>query len=106
MVGVAPINFNINSSSYSNCGWYIYCEDSTLYSGPPHKYSNEPSNLNKVTDEIKVIMDMNKGALKFIINNQDKGFSYENIPLDKPLFPVVFLDQNNDSVEILQCQDI
>ena len=106
MVGVAPINFNINSSSYSNCGWYIYCGDSTLYSGPPHKYSNRPSNLNKITDEIKVIMDMNKGALKFIINNQDKGFSYENIPLDKPLFPVVFLEQNNDSVEILECQDV
>ena len=80
MVGVAPINFNINSSSYSNCGWYIYCGASTLYSGPPHKYSNRPSNLNKITDEIKVIMDMNKGALKFIINNQDKGFSYELFP--------------------------
>ena len=67
MVGVAPINFNINLSSFSDCGWYIYCSNSTLYSGPSHKYSNTPSNLNKVTDEIKVIMDMNKGALKFII---------------------------------------
>ena len=103
MIGVAPIDFNINSSSYSNCGWYLYCYDLTLYSGPPHNYSRKGTNLNKVNDEITVIMNMNKGTLKFIINNEDKGDSYTNIPLDKPLAPVVFLDELNDSVEIISC---
>ena len=101
MVGVGPIDFNISKSSYSNCGWYYYCYNSSLYSGPPHNYSNKASNLIKIKDEITIIMDMNKGALKFIINNEDKGFSYEGIPLDKPLFPIVFLDENGDSVEII-----
>ena len=35
MVGVAPNNFDIHSSSFENCGWYFYCYNSTLYSGPP-----------------------------------------------------------------------
>ena len=30
MVGVAPIDFDINSSSYDTCGWYLYCYYKTL----------------------------------------------------------------------------
>ena len=45
-------------------------------------------------------MNMNKKTLKFIINNEDKGDSYTNIPTHKPLAPAVLLKQNNDSVEI------
>ena len=48
-------------------------------------------------------MNMEKGTLKFIINNKDEGDSYTNIPLDKPLFPAVFLYNINDSVEIIEC---
>ena len=33
LVGFAPIDFDINSSDY-NCGYYFYCFNSTLYSGP------------------------------------------------------------------------
>jgi hypothetical protein len=29
MVGVAPIDFDINSSNHSNCGWYFFCYNST-----------------------------------------------------------------------------
>ena len=103
MVGVAPIDFDINSSSYNTCGWYYYLTYSVLYSGPPHNYSNKSSGLSKVNDEIIVIMNMKKGALKFVINNEDKGDSYTNIPIDKPLFPAVLLYSQNDSVEITEC---
>ena len=48
-------------------------------------------------------MDMNKRTLKFLINNEDKGESYSNIPIEKPLFPAVLLMYQNDSVEILEC---
>ena len=39
-VGVAPNDFDIyfNILNHKNCGWYIHCSDSTLYSGPPFKY--------------------------------------------------------------------
>ncbi len=48
-------------------------------------------------------MNMNKRTLKFIINNEDKGESYSDIPIDKPLFPSVCLSNKNDSIEILEC---
>ena len=78
MIGVAPIDFNFNSANYNICGWYLHCYYSppTLYSGPPHKYNNFKTNLSKVIDEVVVIMNMKKGTLKFIINNEDKGDSY------------------------------
>ena len=60
MVGVAPIDFDINSSNYNNCGWYLYCNRSTLYSGPPFNYSDKKTNLNKVNDEVIIVMNMKK----------------------------------------------
>ena len=45
-------------------------------------------------------MDMNKGTLKFIIDGEDKGDSFSNIPIDKPLFPSVLISNVGDSVEI------
>ena len=100
MVGVSPIDFNINSSKYNNYGWYLYCNDSTLYSGPPFNYSCTKTNLREVKDEVIIVMNMKKRALKFIINNEDKGDSYTNIPIDKPISPAIFLIDINDSVEI------
>jgi hypothetical protein len=100
MVGVAPINFDINSSSYSNDGWYLYLRSSFLYSGLPHNYNNKKTNLPKVKEEIKIVMNMKNGTLRFIIDDEDKGDSYTNIPINKPLVPVVFLYNKDDSVEI------
>ena len=103
MVGVAPIDFDINSSIHNNCGWYYYCNNSALYSGPPFNYSNKSTNLSKVDNEITVVMNMEKRTLKFIINNEDKGESYNDIPIDKPLVPAICLYNTNDSVEITSC---
>ena len=103
MVGVAPIDFDINSSSYDTCGWYLFCNNSTLYSGPPFNYSDKKTNLSKVNDEVIVVMNMKKRTLKFIINNEDKGDSYTDIPIDKPISPAVFLYYQNDKVEISEC---
>ena len=104
MVGVAPSDFDINSSSYNTCGWYLFCYSSppTLYSGPPFNYSNVNTNLSDVKDEIVIVMNMKKRTLKFIINNEDKGDSYTNIPIDKPLYPAVLLYRKDDSVEITE----
>ena len=99
-VGVAPSDFDINSSSYNTCGWYFCCYDSHLYSGPPFNYENKNTNLSMVDDEIIVVMNMKKRTLKFIINNEDKGESYTDIPMDKPIYPAVLLLETNDSVEI------
>ena len=103
-VGVAPIDFKINESSY-NYGWYLDCSNSYLYSGPPHNYNGKDSNLDNVGNEVVIALNIKNQTLKFIINNEDKGESYKNIPIDKPLTPVVFLYYKNDSVEIIQVYD-
>ena len=103
MVGVAPIDFNINTSSYNTYGWY-YDIRNYLFSGPPHNY-NANVNLGEAKDEIIVVMNMIEGSLKFIINNQDKGNSYTNIPLDKPIAPAVLMKNTNDSLEICEFED-
>ena len=103
MVGVAPVDFYINTSNHHTCGWYLNCYNLTLYSGPPHKYNGNRTNLSKIEDEILLIMDLKKGTLKFIVNNEDKGNQYTDIPTDKPLFPAVLLYNNNSSVEIIGC---
>jgi hypothetical protein len=90
MVGITPIDFDLNSSTY-NYGWYLNCNDSKLYSGAPHNYDGKETNLNKVKDEVKIIMNMNEKTLKFIIDNEDKEVSYKDIPGNKPLWPVVLL---------------
>lgn len=100
MVGVAPFDFDINSSSYTNSGWYLYLRSSFLYSGKPHNYNNKKTKLPKVKDEIKIVLNMKNRTLRFIIDDEDKGDSYTNISIDKPLVPVVFLYNKDDSVEI------
>ena len=102
-VGVAPDDFDIHSSTQTTCGWYLYCSNSSLYSGPPFKYSGVKKNISKVKDEIIVIMNMKKRTLKFIINNEDKGDSYTDIPIDKSIYPAVLMYYTNDSVEISEC---
>ena len=102
MIGVASSDFDVNSSVFSSCGYYFYCYNSTLYSGPPYNYVSLKTNLSKVNNEVVVIMNMKKRTLKFMINNEDKGDSYTNIPIDKSLFPSVYLIDLNDSVEISQ----
>jgi hypothetical protein len=98
MVGVASNDFDINSSSYNTCGWY-YDIRNYLYSGPPFNYS-KGANLNIANDEVTVIMNMEKRTLKFIVKNEDKGDSYTDIPIDKPISPAILLYHQNDSVEI------
>ena len=106
MIGVAPSDFDIHISSYNTGGWYLCCFDSppTLYSGPPFNYNGKQTNLSKIKDEILIVMNMKKRSLKFIINNEDKGDSYTDIPIDKPLFPAVLLDEKDDSIEIVDCK--
>ena len=44
---------------------------------------------------------MNKRSLKFMIDNEDKGDSFIDIPIDRPLFSAIFLYNKNDSVQII-----
>ena len=104
MIGIATSDFDFNRASYdsnNNFGWYYYCCTGGLYSGPPHNYQNKGINLKYNKNEVTVVMNMKKRSLKFIIEGEDKGDSYQDIPLEKPIFPSVLLYNINDSVEII-----
>ena len=100
-IGIAPFNFDINLSQPYKYGWFYNCYEGSLYSGPPHNYNGKNMNLKAKKDEIIVVMNMNKGTLKFIIDNEDKGYSYTNIPIDNPLVPAVTLYNKDDLVEMI-----
>ena len=70
-VGVAPIDLDIKSDSPYKYGWYYYCYDSKLYSGPPHDYNAKNTQFNNVKNEIIVIFDKIKRTLKFIVDGDD-----------------------------------
>ncbi len=103
MVGVAPIDFDINSSEYNNCGWYFNCSDSCLYSGPPFNKNGDSTDFERIQEEITVVLDLNKKTLGFYTDNgEQEDVFYSEIPIDKPLFPAVFLYNTEDSIEILE----
>ena len=99
-IGITSIDYMSKSRNYKN-GWYLYYYDFSLYSGPPHNYEEKNSGLQK-KNEIAIVMDTNKGILKFMTEDEDKGNSYIDIPIDKPLFPSILLYNQDDSVEIIE----
>ena len=100
-VGITPNDFDFYKLEPYKYGWYLYCSNLTLYSGPPHNYSGKSTNLKNLKDEIIIEMDMKKKTLKFIIDNEET--SYSDIPIDKPLCPIITLCSYNDSVELIEC---
>ena len=97
MVGVAPIDFDINSPDQIKHGWFYNISDFCLYSGPPYNYSGKESGIDDSKEEITVILDLSERTLNFQYEGNE---FYNNIPIDKPLVPAVLLYDENDSVEI------
>ena len=99
-VGIVPKDYDINFSGNYNCGWCFYDYYHALYSGPPYNYDRKESNLSYIKNDVIIIVNTEKGTMKFIIDNVDKGDSFTNISFDKPYVPVIFLCGVNDSVEV------
>jgi len=66
-------------------------------------YSSKSTNLNKIKDEIIIVMNMKRRNLKFTIDNEDKGESYSDIYFDKPIFLSILLYDKDDSFKIIKC---
>ena len=103
-VGVASSDFDMNNLYH--CGWYLYLYSLTLDSGPPHNYSSKEIKANYPTREIVLIMNMKERTLKFLIDNLDYDISYSNIPIDKPLYPAVFMYYTKDSIQFIKSKAI
>ena len=110
-IGVAPSDINQNEGwNGDKCGWYFYCYDSTLWSGPPHNYNYPRKDYGPrkgtgkyvhTGDSVGVVMDTAKGELSFVVDGVNLGVAFDGIPLDKPLVPCVLLDYQGDSVELI-----
>ena len=99
-VGIVPKDYDINTSANYSVGWCFYDYYHALYSGPPFYYSQKETNLSHIKNEIIIVVNTEKGTMKFIIDNIDKGDSFTNISFDQPYVPVVFLCGVGDSVEV------
>ena len=86
-----------------NLGWFFHISNSKLYSDAPQYFRGKKIKLKQIEDEMKIIMNMEKGTLKLIVDDEDKGALYENIPTNEPIVPAVLLNEKNDSVKIIPC---
>lgn len=106
--GVAPCDIDQNEENCNSCGWYFNCCDSTLHSGPPHNYKRkeygprrEMGEYVKTGDIVGVVMDTTKNELSFVLDGENFGVAYKEIPLDKPIAPCAILYYKGDSVELI-----
>ena len=105
MIGVAPNTIDLNlQSAYNQCGWYFFCCDSTLHSGPPRTKSNFNWGKNGlkviVNQYVDVELNIDAKTIGYGINGAAIEKAYDNIPTDQVLCPCVLLRETNDSVSM------
>ena len=108
-IGVVPSDINQNGNrNHKECGWYLGCYDSTLFSGPPQYYELKEYGPRKGSgqyvhtgDSVGVVMDTAKGGLSFVVDGVNLDVAYKGITLDKLLVFCVILGIKGDSVELV-----
>ena len=101
IIGIGPDNPNNKKYFYNNC-WTFICGESkiSVRSGGGTDYNNNRGKLKK-GDIVEVIIDRIKGNLSFAVNGENYGIACSNIPFDMILFPVVMINDELESVEII-----
>ena len=101
IIGIGPDNPNNKKYFYNNC-WTFICGESkiSIRSGGGTDYNNNRGKLKK-GDIVEVIIDRIKGNLSFAVNGENYGIACSNIPFDMILFPVVMINDELESVEII-----
>ena len=102
MIGIAPIDFDLNSPDLKKCGYFFNCNDSCLYSGEPYNYNGNETDFEGVDEEMTITLDLNERELHLESYSYGSYVLYNNIPLDRPLVPVVLLYNINDSIKIIE----
>ena len=101
LIGIGPNNIKNESNFYIYC-WTFICGNSqlSLKSGNHSKYTGENKKLNK-GDIIEVIVDRKKGTLSFGVNGKNYGLTNVKIPENEELYPIVLINDQNQTVEIV-----
>ena len=100
LIGIGPDNVKNESNFYNYC-WSFICGNSqlSLKNGNNSKYLDYKK-LNK-GDIIEVIADRKKGTLSFGVNGNNYGLTNVKIPENEELYPVVLINDQNQTVEIV-----
>ena len=104
MIGIAPKTMDqklINACS--QCGWYYYAYNGTLYCQPPLSYSDfkfrDDSKLPEGTI-ITLIVDTNIGKISYKINDSQIKTAY-HITFPENIVPCVIFHDKGDSIRII-----
>ena len=101
LIGIGPKNIANAPNFYNSC-WTFICGNSqlSLKSGSQTVYTDQTQKLN-IGDIVEVIVDRIKGDLSFEVNGKNLGSTGVKIPKDMELFPIVLINDENQSVEIV-----
>jgi len=101
-VGVAPLDIDRTSEENGvSCGYYMFIREGSLYSGPPYNARGYQYNCIRAITPGSVIgthIDLLTGTLGFSVNGQYLGPAFVNLPIDRPLIPVVLMHDPGDCV--------
>ena len=108
-IGVSHEGIDLSAGdNYARAGWYMHCFDGALYSGPPHNYGFpgkkylDPSwGRLKEGSVVTMRVDAEKGTISFEVDGVELGTAYEEIPLDRALYPTVIISSLGDLIEII-----
>ena len=101
-LGVATSDLDINKPTI-NCGWYLYVWNGSLSTSYPENLINKKFKAKIPKNEIVLVMNMMERTLKYIIDGEDYGIVFQDIPIDKPLFPAIYMYYTNDSLQFIKC---
>ena len=101
-LGVATSDLDINKPT-TNCGWYLYVWNGNLSTSYPENLINKNFKAKIPKNEIVLVMNMMERTLKYIIDGEDYGITFQDIPIDKPLFPAIYMYYTNDSLQFIKC---
>ena len=101
LIGIGPYNFNNSDYFHYNC-WSFICGQSKLSIKSEYEtdYNNHSGKLKK-GDIIEVIVDRKNGNLSFSVNDINYGIANCSIPKEDTLYPVVMINDQNQSIEIV-----
>ena len=100
LIGIGPNNLNNENNFYYYC-WSFICGESKLNikSCTGTKYNNHSGSL-KEGDIIETTVNRKLGTLSFAINGTDYGIAYSKISMEDILYPIVMINDQNQTVEL------
>ena len=81
----------------------FYVWNQKLYSANPNNIASKNFKTKFPRSEITIVMDMKERTLKYIIDGEDNGIAFKDIPIDKPLYPAIYMYYTNDCLQFIKC---